>query len=287
VSERLGRIRVPLIRSFDQYGLHPSLFDGALQIAGAAALGSGELRLPFNLDALAITGRFHTEMWIYVRGDTNADLLICDDEGRVAAKLSGYSTRPIPSGAPKKPILETGSRITKLVSTLESLPATEFGYDSTRAAIEKDQLKRLETLGAFTLLRAIQRRGILRSSDEQTESENISQRLDALPKYRGLCDLIVHFLKQEGLIIESGRYLSLSPFTGERVPQSDGLNIAWDDFQRSCPDFAAHAQILRNCVQSLPEVLLGQVPATDLLFPGGSTELVGRLYRGTLTTDYP
>src|SRR6202008_3556713 len=95
VSESLGRVRVPLIcrRTFDQYRLHPSLFDGALQIAGATALGSGELRLPFNVDALEIPGNFDTEMWIYVRGDTNADLLICNDDGRVAAKLSGYATR--------------------------------------------------------------------------------------------------------------------------------------------------------------------------------------------------
>ena len=44
--------------------------------------------------------------------------------------------------------------------------------------------------------------------------------------------------------------------------------------------FVPHAHLLAHCVEHLPAVLRGAVPATDVLFPASSLELVEQIYRG-------
>ncbi|WP_319303171.1 SDR family NAD(P)-dependent oxidoreductase, partial [Streptomyces scabiei] len=52
------------------------------------------------------------------------------------------------------------------------------------------------------------------------------------------------------------------------------------------PAMRPHVALLRRCVEALPEVLDGSRPPTDVLFPGGSVELVESVYRGQPLSDH-
>ncbi len=54
---------------------------------------------------------------------------------------------------------------------------------------------------------------------------------------------------------------------------------------RETPGFAAHLRLLDVCLDRLPDVLSGAVPATDVLFPGGRADLVEGIYRGNPWAD--
>ncbi|UMR33393.1 SDR family NAD(P)-dependent oxidoreductase [Massilia sp. MB5] len=106
----LAQIRLPesVQAAFERFELHPSLLDACLQAAigfqagvngGLAAMG---LMLPFALDSLDVLAPCAPSMWALVRrsaggsaGDAmqKFDIDLCDDEGVVCVRLSGFCMR--------------------------------------------------------------------------------------------------------------------------------------------------------------------------------------------------
>ncbi|MEU6153492.1 SDR family NAD(P)-dependent oxidoreductase [Actinosynnema sp. NPDC047251] len=52
------------------------------------------------------------------------------------------------------------------------------------------------------------------------------------------------------------------------------------------PDLTPHVELLNRCTEGLPGVLDGRTPPTEVLFPGGSTDLVGAVYQGQRAADF-
>ncbi|MFF4407200.1 SDR family NAD(P)-dependent oxidoreductase [Streptomyces sp. NPDC001404] len=98
--------------TLDAYGLHPSLLDSALQAAvGVTASGDGTPHLPFAVDEVEITGDCARSMWAWVRPSAGPqegsavrrlDIDLCDDDGTVAVRLKGLSSRAYSAGGAGK-----------------------------------------------------------------------------------------------------------------------------------------------------------------------------------------
>jgi len=52
------------------------------------------------------------------------------------------------------------------------------------------------------------------------------------------------------------------------------------------PSMRPHVNLVTGCLSRYPEVLTGELPATDVLFPGGSMALVEGVYKGYAIADY-
>jgi polyketide synthase PksN len=98
----LARLRLPasVSESMDQFVLHPSLMDSALQ----ASIGlfsniennGAKPALPFALESLEIFGNCSNSMWAFVRenntgkadsGIEKIDIDLCDDDGKLCARI--------------------------------------------------------------------------------------------------------------------------------------------------------------------------------------------------------
>lgn len=93
----------------DAYILHPSVLDGALQAIMCLHPGGDRGELPFALKELQVFSACARPTWAWIRRspDNEApsgrregmtqryDLDLCDDQGRVAVVLRGFSTRPV------------------------------------------------------------------------------------------------------------------------------------------------------------------------------------------------
>ncbi|TMC24759.1 MAG: SDR family NAD(P)-dependent oxidoreductase, partial [Chloroflexi bacterium] len=88
------------------YMLHPSMLDAALQACIGLLVEQTPLQephLPFALEELSIVGIVPAQGWAWIcqRRDSATgvifDIDVCDDEGRVAARLHGLHTRPLPA----------------------------------------------------------------------------------------------------------------------------------------------------------------------------------------------
>ncbi|WP_394849112.1 SDR family NAD(P)-dependent oxidoreductase [Pendulispora brunnea] len=86
----------------DQFALHPSVLDGALQASLGLVLDDGGLQpaLPFALDALDVVDRTPALAWVIVRpremgSVQRLDIDVCDEDGRVCVHLGGFASRVV------------------------------------------------------------------------------------------------------------------------------------------------------------------------------------------------
>ena len=111
--QALARLELPhyLQASANAYGLHPSLLDCALHsiVALEAQDGERQVKMPFALDSLRYVRPCPLQAWAWVRRDAadapgstaRFDVDLCDDQGKVAVALRGFSVRAL--GAEARP----------------------------------------------------------------------------------------------------------------------------------------------------------------------------------------
>jgi polyketide synthase PksL len=105
----LAKLRVPdhLKREFDQFILHPSLIDGALQTIASLAGGLAPRTpyLPFALDELEIIKPLAQSCWVYVEraggqlpnhaGVTKFNIRLLNERGEVLVRMKNLYVRPL------------------------------------------------------------------------------------------------------------------------------------------------------------------------------------------------
>lgn len=96
-----------VLSSIDQYGLHPSIIDSALQASVAlisdssGGLGYNKPYLPFAMEEAYIWDKCTPSMWAVIgnrqieEGSTvqKLDIDICDDAGKVCIRIKGFTSR--------------------------------------------------------------------------------------------------------------------------------------------------------------------------------------------------
>ena len=292
--EVLGKLRLPPVCEGERgaYLLHPSLLDGALQAAAGSRLVTDrvEPQLPFSVDRVEIFGPLERELWVYVRRAAETSLLLANVEGRVVVKLSDYQTRPVRDhgSAERSSKSASSSVFDEALRNIESIPETDFGLDPAKVDFECRGFELLEQLGRLTLLKTLQNIGIFRTAGEEIDRESLRRVLGAVPKYYRLCDALVYFLKQGGFVEESGGSVRAAASLAEPATQRAlaELGLEQERYYREFPNLTPHGTLLWSCIDALPRVISGDIPATDVMFPNGSVELVSGIYRGTLLTDY-
>ncbi|MFM7532345.1 MAG: SDR family NAD(P)-dependent oxidoreductase, partial [Rubrivivax sp.] len=105
-AQVLARLELPAAvqGTQDQYVLHPSVLDGALQAVIGLTREGGKPALPYALEELSVHGACADRMWAVVRqvseqaGVRKLDIDVCDEQGRVSVALRGFSTRAVQAG---------------------------------------------------------------------------------------------------------------------------------------------------------------------------------------------
>ncbi|MEM9214078.1 MAG: SDR family NAD(P)-dependent oxidoreductase [Cyanobacteria bacterium P01_F01_bin.150] len=109
-NQLLAELTLPdsLWNRHEQFVLHPSLLDSALQaaigfrLAAQASDGEPQTSLPYALEFLEIRAKCSPSMWVWIRYANNNkanseiqkfDLDLCDSSGRVCVLMRGFSSR--------------------------------------------------------------------------------------------------------------------------------------------------------------------------------------------------
>ncbi len=93
--------------------------------------------------------------------------------------------------------------------------------------------------------------------------------LAALPRHRLLAQALLHMAERRGLTQRDGDLIR-----SIQAPPTVSANIA-----KQSTGMKAALNLLEHCLQALPQVLSGERPGTDVLFPEGSMTLVEQVYR--------
>lgn len=109
-EEALGQLQLPecVVGAFGDYGLHPSLMDGALQCVVALSddgLTQGQVILPFAFQQLDIFAPLTQQCFVYVvkedvsmaasKAMDKFTVNVIDDEGEILVRLKGFCVRVV------------------------------------------------------------------------------------------------------------------------------------------------------------------------------------------------
>lgn len=73
---------------------------------------------------------------------------------------------------------------------------------------------------------------------------------------------------------------------GVQIPRPAALGAKRDGLLADSPAAEPYLVLLETCVAAVPDVLAGRVDANAVLFPGGSSHLVARIYAGNAVVDH-
>ncbi|WP_406725447.1 SDR family NAD(P)-dependent oxidoreductase [Streptomyces sp. GD-15H] len=142
---------------------------------------------------------------------------------------------------------------------------------------------RLAALCDRALLGVYRRMGALLRPGERHDVSALADRLGILPKYRRLHRALLNILADAGRVAVRGDEVEVL---------SAGDAGDWDDWERELeqiaadhPDITATVTLTRLFLRRYPQVLRGEVGATEVMFPDASMDLVQDFYRGNPLTD--
>jgi polyketide synthase PksN len=125
------------------------------------------------------------------------------------------------------------------------------------------------------LLKSFQKMGIFRVAGEKYTISEIKSRLGLINKYEGLFGALLEILKKYGFICLEDDYVLTLDVYNQGIPE---IKVS----QEFMPVF----RMLNNTISALKDILAGNIPATDVIFPKGSMALVEAVYSGNRISDY-
>jgi NADP-dependent 3-hydroxy acid dehydrogenase YdfG/acyl carrier protein/SAM-dependent methyltransferase len=167
----------------------------------------------------------------------------------------------------------------------EAEPAVENQDAADRSAGAEEALA---FLARHLLLRAFQSMGVFSAPGSEGPVSELNAKLSLLPKYRRLTAAMLKILKSAGWIeIDDGRVAGADALASPELGRDlDSLASRKPAIVEAFPEIAAHVELLWTCGERYPEILTGRVPATDVIFPGGSQHLVEGIYRNNAGAEY-
>ncbi|WP_269744684.1 SDR family NAD(P)-dependent oxidoreductase [Plesiocystis pacifica] len=136
---------------------------------------------------------------------------------------------------------------------------------------------------AALLVGALSREGALPERGRSFEPEAAAARLGVDGAHRGVWAAFVHLLRDAGALERSSEGTWTVSAEAEALRREAANTEA---LAARYPELGPHLRLLQACVPASPAILRGTTTAPEVLFPGGSMELVEGIYAGDAITDY-
>jgi FkbH-like protein/FkbM family methyltransferase len=167
----------------------------------------------------------------------------------------------------------------------------EKGIEIHRKNQVKEFLQGFATFEEFCrylLLGIFQRMGVFKGSGQHYNRSQLCEQLKITPGYFNLMGLLLEILEKAGFIqVKENDILTAAILDNPRVRQRvQGLEQERDSIGKDFLDIEPFVNVLWTCAIRYPEILRGEIPATDVMFPNSSLELMGKLYKGNLMADF-
>ncbi len=127
--------------------------------------------------------------------------------------------------------------------------------------------------------------GLFQQPGQEHELTGPARALGAQPRHLRLVDGLVEVLVRGGYAELDGDRIRAT----ERVTTTEGGRTRAEraaELRYAQPDLGSRIELVRVCLDGLPQVLTGSVSPTEVVFPAGSTERVASVYRGARLVDH-
>ncbi|MEH1101545.1 class I SAM-dependent methyltransferase [Micromonospora sp. CPCC 205561] len=171
---------------------------------------------------------------------------------------------------------------------VEATPSPLVELDQERYARFRTSFEAVTNLGHRLLAARLAAADVLPAPGAAAGRDELLARLAVSPGYQRLGEALLDMLERADLLRRHGDRLAVT----ERVSGAAGLagdaavDAAATALRREHPEAAGYVPLLVACQTQLIEVVRGERPANDVLFPGGSADLVAAIYRDNVQLDF-
>ena len=233
---------------------NPVLLDIAAQgmMGLLGALGEASPFMPFLADSINVLAPLEGAAKVLIErrpSATNiaADIEIVDSTDKVLVRIDNFQMRPRHEVPPKNNVK------TDLQNPLESL----------------------DHLAAVRLIAQWHKAGVF--NGEELSLDVVLKRLSADPQHKRLIAAALDLFMRRGWITTKDGTLRV---TAEALAEARDELRFQQELLRAVPSLEPHVELLDRCMAAFPGLMSGSVPATDVFFPGGSMELLSKVYAG-------
>jgi SAM-dependent methyltransferase/acyl carrier protein len=139
--------------------------------------------------------------------------------------------------------------------------------------------------GRALLLRAMSRLGAVGRAGEEWEEGERARQVGVVEEHGRLWRALVEVLERGGYVRRGGRGVRVLE-KAEQVPGARQLEDWKQRLLSTHPEFRPHVNLMWATLSRAPEVLRGEILATEVMFPESSSALVESYYRGHALADY-
>ena len=169
-------------------------------------------------------------------------------------------------------------------SIFQELTETLSGFLETEITVNGDlmvDLAGFEEYGLLLLLQSFQQMKVFLRAGESYHYEELKKQIGVIPKLNRLFDALIDILTRGNFLVSEGERITVAKIVGrpETARKLATLDQMKEKFLQDYPDLYPYLRLLEACVQKYPLILPGKVPATSVVFPNASTELVEDIYR--------
>ncbi|SPE63560.1 Polyketide synthase PksJ [Streptomyces netropsis] len=116
------------------------------------------------------------------------------------------------------------------------------------------------------------------------DADEVARRVGVTPRYARLLHTVLDMLADAGLTeAGDGRHRPVPAALAEA--RAGGHLRQLDELADAHPESAVFVRLLALCLEHYPQLLRGELLATELLFPASGTSLMERVYRGNPISD--
>ena len=139
----------------------------------------------------------------------------------------------------------------------------------------QNPLESLDHLAAVRLIAQWHKAGVF--NGEELSLDVVLKRLSADPQHKRLIAAALDLFMRRGWITTKDGTLRV---TAEALAEARDELRFQQELLRAVPSLEPHVELLDRCMAAFPGLMSGSVPATDVFFPGGSMELLSKVYAG-------
>jgi polyketide synthase PksN len=175
-----------------------------------------------------------------------------------------------------------------LKDVVEGLAPHLAGAAAIESISHKESLAAVDRLAAVLLFHALRSMGVFLEAGQSYPVEDLKTGLKILPMYSRLMDACLDILRRGDFItIENDVVYTTEAITSSRTEEEleNRLSRA-ETLKGDYPGMAPFIHLLTVCAQELPHVLRGHKTHMEVMFPKGSMELVGPIYKGNEQSDF-
>lgn len=195
---------------------------------------------------------------------------------QAALEAMGLSVSPAIQFAPATFQLDTGS-----LEKVRRQPSAKL-FEFQKA------YKKLQRLGSLKLLNIFRKSGVFDSESRPLGLKEIQEALKVeSPRRKDLLNASLDLLCRNQLILHVDHAYWVTPkVSNGLMAHLVNVDQDWDRLVNSHPEIEGFARLLSKSLDAFLDVLSGRRLGTDVLFPGGSIELVERIYHNNPIADW-